>query len=468
MDNPHALNGDGTSPLSSSQPTSPGHISPRGAVASEALAVTDRSPSARHIAGVPSHRLSRPVRRGSIGANVTSAWEALSANRMRSLLTALGVIVGVGAVIGAVTLTQGTSASINARFSGLGTNTLTITSGAVQSFGARSAAGSGQSLTVADVSAISSVPHVVAVSPVLAINGQLVYGSQNWNTAVQGVYPGYQSIGNWTLSEGTWFSDAQEADGAATAVLGQTTVDNLFATSATDPIGQTILINGQAFQIGGVLQAKGATFGRNQDDVVYVPFSAAQARLKSTTYVSQIQVQVDGANSVNGAQTAITTVLEQQHKIPSGGQDDFTVRSPTQFVQTAQSFAQTLAFLLVGIAAISLVVGGIGIMNIMLVSVTERTREIGVRMAIGARRADIRNQFLIEALTLSAVGGALGILVGLALGYGLTHSFGVPFTLNPLPILLAVAVAAGIGVAFGFYPAVRAARLDPIEALRTE
>jgi putative ABC transport system permease protein len=407
-------------------------------------------------------------RRNSLGANLGSALEALSVNRLRSLLTALGVIVGVAAVIGAVTLTQGTSASINSRFTGLGTNTITISPGATQTFGARGAAGTSQSLSVADADAVGALAHVANVSPVLSVNGQIVYGDQNWNTSVQGTYANYQSIGSWQLSEGAWFSDADESSGNPVVVLGQTTSDNLFATSAADPVGQTILINSQAFQVVGVLKSKGATFGRNQDDLVYVPFAAAQARLNNSQYVNQIQVQVDDANNVDGVITAITSLLEQRHQIPAGGTDDFTARSASQLVQTAQQSSQTLTFLLVGIAAISLIVGGIGIMNIMLVSVTERTREIGIRMAIGARRRDIRDQFLIEALTLSVLGGVIGILVGLGLGLGLTRRFSVPFTLNPLPILLAFGVAAVIGVGFGFYPAVRAARLDPIEALRAE
>jgi putative ABC transport system permease protein len=432
-------------------------------------AETARRGQLRPGSNVRPRRPARRVRRrNGLGANLGSALEALSVNRLRSLLTALGVIVGVAAVIGAVTLTQGTSASINSRFTGLGTNTITVSPGSTQSFGARGAAGTSQSLTVADADAVSSLGHVSNASPVLSVNGQIVYGDQNWNTSVQGVYANFQSIGSWQLSEGSWFSDADESSGNPVAVLGQTTSDNLFATSAADPVGQTILINSQAFQVVGVLKSKGATFGRNQDDIVYTPYSATQARLNNSQYVSQIQVQVDDANNVNSVMTAITSLLEQRHQIPSGGTDDFTTRSASQLVQSAQQSSQTLTFLLVGIAAISLIVGGIGIMNIMLVSVTERTREIGIRMAIGARRRDIRNQFLIEALTLSVLGGVIGILVGLGLGLGLTQRFSVPFTLNPLPILLAFGVAALIGVGFGFYPAVRAARLDPIEALRSE
>jgi putative ABC transport system permease protein len=270
------------------------------------------------------------------------------------------------------------------------------------------------------------------------------------------------------MAEGSWFSAGDEQSGNSTAVLGQTTVDNLFATSAADPLGQTILINGQAFQVTGVLQTKGTSGFQNQDDVIYVPFSAAQARLNNSQYVSQIAVQVNDASNVTSAQAAVTTLLEQRHQIPAGGTDDFTVFSSNQLVQTAQTFTQTLTFLLVGIAAISLLVGGIGIMNIMLVSVTERTREIGIRMAIGARRRDIRNQFLIEAVALSAAGGILGTAIGLSVGAVLTHAFSLPFVVSVPWVALAVGVSAAIGIAFGLYPAVRASRLDPIVALRTE
>jgi putative ABC transport system permease protein len=407
-------------------------------------------------------------RRNALAANFSSAVEALWANRLRSLLTALGVIVGVAAVIGAVTLTQGTSALINSRITGLGTNVLSITPGAAQSGGAFGAAGSRRSLTVADATAVAGVTHVSSVSPILSTTAQIVYDAQNWNTRAMGVYPSYQSIGNWQLAQGSWFTAADESGSNPVAVLGQTTYQNLFAVSTAAPIGQTILINGQAFQVVGVLQAKGTTAGANQDDVVFVPFSAAQERLDNSQYVSQIAAQVDNANNVASTETAITALLEQRHNIPAGGTDDFTVRSSDQLVATAQSFASTLTVLLVGIAAISLIVGGIGIMNIMLVSVTERTREIGIRMAIGARRRDIRNQFLIEAIALSAAGGLIGIAVGLTAGFLLTTRFGLPFAFSPLPMALAVGVSAAIGVAFGLYPAIRASHLDPIVALRAE
>jgi putative ABC transport system permease protein len=306
------------------------------------------------------------------------------------------------------------------------------------------------------------------VTPIKRVSAQLVYSGQNWNTRVEGVYPDYQSVGNWQLAEGSWYTQADEDAGTPLAVLGQTTEQNLFTGVADDPIGQTILINSQPFRVVGVLQAKGTAAAVNQDDVVFVPYSAAATRLKNTPNVDQIQVQVDNANNVTGAESAITALLERLHGLPAGGPDDFTIRSSDQLVQTAQSSSQTLTFLLVGIAAISLLVGGIGIMNIMLVSVTERTREIGIRMAVGARRGDIRNQFLIEALTLSAAGGIIGIVLGMVGGYIMTQVFSLPFAPNPFAILLAFGVSAAIGVCFGFYPAVSASRLDPIVALRTE
>jgi putative ABC transport system permease protein len=404
-----------------------------------------------------------------LGSSLGSAWEALLANRLRSLLTILGVIIGVAAVIAVVTLTESSSAVLNARVASLGTNVLTIIPGATRgASGVRGGAGSVQTLTQTDADAIASVAHITGVSPVLGASEQLVAGSQNWNTRVQGVYPAYQQIANWQMAEGSWFSDSDEASASPVVVLGQTVVANLFSSTGTDPLGQTVLINGSSFTVVGTLKSQGSVGFANQDDVAFVPFATANGRINTSQYVSQIQAQVDNANDVNSAQVAVTALLEQRHQIPSGGTDDFSVRSPTQFVQAAQSSEQTLAYLLIGIAAISLLVGGIGIMNIMLVSVTERTREIGIRMAVGARRGDIRNQFLVEALTLSGVGGLLGVALGMTAGVLLTRAFALPFSLSLPAIVLAVGVSVLIGVIFGFYPALRASRLDPIVALRTE
>ena len=418
-------------------------------------------------------RSSRPKRprlrrRNTLVPSFRVALEALWANRLRSLLTTLGIFIGVAAVIIVVALTQGASALITSGLAGLGTNALLINASQSSAEGALGGAGVTQSLTQNDATAIAAVPHVAAVSPLLTVTGQVIYSGQNWNTRIEGVYPSFQSIGNWQIAEGRLMSQSDEDGGSAVAVIGQTVSDSLFTPSATDPVGQLILVRGQPFHVVGVLRPKGALGAFNQDDVVFVPFSAASARLKNSQFVDQIQVQVDSANNVAQAQRAITALLEQQHHIPAGGPDDFQIRSANQLVQTAQSFTQTLTFLLVGIAAISLIVGGIGIMNIMLVSVTERTREIGIRMAVGARRRDIRDQFLIEAVTLSSTGGVIGIIIGLSIGLALTHAFNLPFVLNLPSILLAFGVSAGVGVVFGFYPAVRASQLDPIVALRTE
>ena len=394
-----------------------------------------------------------------IGANFGSALEALWTNRLRSLLTTLGVVIGVAAVIAVVILTQGATAFLNQSLTALGTNTLVIFPGT---------AASSQSLTLDDEKSLVKVAHVANVSPVLTISAQSVFGNQNWNTRVQGVYPNYQSIQSWQMARGTWYSADDETAAQPVAVIGQTIVDNLFATTGTNPIGQTIRINGQLFRVVGQLQSKGAQGFTNPDDVIFVPYSTALSRLKNSTYIDQIQVQVDNANNVNQVQLIVTALLEKRHHITTGVADDFRVRNSNQLVQTAQQQSTVLGALLVGIAAISLSVGGIGIMNIMLVSVTERTREIGIRMAIGARQRDIRNQFLIEALTLSSLGGIIGITLGILGGFALVSAFHLPFVPSIPAVLLAFGVSAAVGVVFGLYPAVRASKLDPIVALRTE
>ena len=467
-----------------------------------------------------------------IDAILSSALEALQANRMRSFLTMLGVIIGVSAVIAVVSLTEGVNQSVSQRFSSLGTNVITISPGAASTDGARGAAGTQQTLTMSDAQAVAQLDHVVAMTPILTTSGQVVYGNQNWNTGIRGVYPNYQTIQSWQIAEGSWFSNGDEQVSAPVAVLGQTVVQNLFSSTGTDPIGQTVLINNQAFHVVGTLQAKGSQGFANVDDVIFVPFGAVNERLKpSPVYVDQIQVQVDDVNNVAQVQQNITTLLRTRHHLrgsaPSstgqqfgggnvlgglggggnggrgfggggnggrgggntnGGQqtggsttpgsnsslrgvpqaNNFQVFSGNQLVQTAQQNTAELAILLIGIAAVSLSVGGIGIMNIMLVSVAERTREIGVRMAIGARQRDIRNQFLLEALMLSVIGGIIGIVVGLLGGFGLTTSLGFPFVFSIIAVVLAFGVSAVVGISFGLYPAVRAAKLDPIVALRME
>jgi putative ABC transport system permease protein len=409
----------------------------------------------------------RRSRRGSmIEANFVIALEALWSNKLRSLLTALGIFIGVAAVIAALTLTQGAGAFITGSISSLGTNIITVIPGAAPIRGTFGGAGTTQSLTPGDADAISHIRHVTAVSPVISLNAQVVYGNQNWNTRVQGVNTAFQNIQGWQMAKGTWFSETAARGGLPVALLGQTVMHSLFDASGADPIGQMIRIRDQLYRVVGVLQAKGGSF--NQDDIVFVPFNTALTRLKNTTYVDQIQVQVDSSDNVNLVQQDITTILEQQHHISGGSPDDFRTISSTQLLQTAQQFTQILTYLLVGIAAISLTVGGIGIMNIMIVSVTERTREIGIRMSIGARRSDIRNQFLIEALVLSLIGGVIGMLIGFLLGFLITNLTGLPFVITLISILLPFLISSIIGIVFGLYPAIRASRLDPIVALRTE
>ncbi len=404
-----------------------------------------------------------PRRGALIGPSLTSALEAIWVNRLRSLLTLLGVIVGVAAVIGAVSITQGTSARISENYAGIGTNVLTIFPGSGAA-GSRVGASAQQAqLTTADVDALATLPNVTQVSPVSMVVGTVAHGGKSAQDQVQGVSPAYQSIENWQIAAGAWWSAGDESSGTAVAVVGQKVVETLFG-SGTDPVGQSIYIKSQAFHVVGVLKSKGAQGGLAQDNVIFIPFTTAAQRFNQSHPVDQIEVEVDSTDRLAAVKQAVTSLLQARH----GGSASFSILSPSDLVASAQQSAQTLTYLLVGIAAISLIVGGIGILNIMLVSVTERTREIGIRMAVGARRGDIRNQFLIEALTLSSVGGGIGAAIGLIAGLALTRSMQLPFVLALGPILLALGVAAGIGLTFGLYPALRAARLDPIVALRTE
>jgi putative ABC transport system permease protein len=404
-----------------------------------------------------------------IGANFGSALEALWANRLRSMLTGLGIFIGVAAVIAALTLTQGVGAEINNRISSVGVNTIFLRNGTASARGAFGAGGTVQSLTVADANAIKSqVAHVSYVSPVVSASEQIVFGAQNENTSVQGVGTDYQTIEDWTLAEGTWFSTTDQQAAKPVVVIGDTVKQNLFAPTGTDPLNQTLRVGNQLYRVVGVLQAKGSGGFASADDVIFTPYTTALDRLKNSSYVDQILVSTDSSDTVTQAQADITTLLEQRHHIAKGTADDFRSESSAELLQTASQVTGFITVLLVGIASISLTVGGIGIMNIMLVSVTERTREIGIRMSIGARRSDIRNQFLIEALALSLVGGIIGMILGLTVGYFVNNAAGLPFVVSPTSILMPFLVSAVIGVVFGLYPAIRASRLDPIDALRSE
>lgn len=407
-------------------------------------------------------------RRGFSGLyqNCQSALQAVRANKMRSLLTSLGIIIGVGAVIVIISISEASTASINSRLAGLNPTEIIIRPGSTARGGIRQGAGSLQTLTQADADAIASqVPNVSAVSPVLNVSGQVVFQNQNWSTTIQGVYPDYQQIGSWQMQAGSFFSAQQGTD----AVIGQTVETNLFTPlGIVDPVGQQIRIGGIPFTVVGVLASKGGSSFGNADDIVFVPFVTAHQQLSERQFVNAIAVTANDTSQVDNVQRAVEQLLEQRHTIASPQNDDFSIQNQSQILQTVQSTTRTLTILLVGVASISLIVGGIGIMNIMLVSVTERTREIGIRMAIGARPGDVMTQFLIEAVMLSVLGGAVGILLGVSGGIAFSLLTQTSFVLSPLAVLLAFGFAGTVGIVFGFYPARRAAHLDPIVALRME
>ncbi len=407
----------------------------------------------------------------SLGQSLATALEALNANKLRSLLTMLGIIIGVGAVIIMISLGRGASANVAQRLQGLGTNLLTITPGSARGFGpVRIGQGSAPTLSEADAQAIQDdITGLQGVSPVLTVSVQAVSNGANWSTRVSGVYPSYQAIENWQAQAGSLLTDADQQQTQTSAVIGQVVLDNLFGNGNTgsgnpaDAIGQTIRINRVPFQIIGVLAPKNG----DQDDTILVPFSTARLRLRNQTFVSQVVVQVADAKQMDSVQAQIGDLLRQRHRI-TGSVDDFTVRNLNNIVQTAQGVTQTLTLLLSGVAAVSLLVGGIGIMNIMLVSVTERTREIGIRSAIGARARDIMSQFLIEAVSLSTAGGVIGIVLGISGSIAVARFAKWTTVIAPESIVLAFLFAAGVGIFFGYYPARKASQLDPIEALRYE
>ncbi len=397
-------------------------------------------------------------------ASLKIAGRALRRNKMRSLLTMLGVIIGVGAVIGAVSLTTGATKQVENQVSSLGSSVITVFSGNFTSGGMRGGWGSAPTLTLDDAKAIKELPHVVAVSEEVRDRAQVLANGLNWNTQVIGESPDYPQIRNWDVASGAMFSDTDVRTLAKSAVIGKTVVDQLFPNE--NPVGQTIRIRNLPFQIIGVLAAKGFNlFGQDQDDVVIVPFSSHMHRITTRTFLNSILVQAENDKVINLVQEEITDVLLARHK---SKEQDFTVRSQLELMQAVTATSRAMGFLLAGVAAVSLVVGGIGIMNIMLVSVTERTREIGIRMAVGARAADILVQFLIEAVTLSAIGGAIGIACGVGFSRTVAYLKDMPAVTPVVWIVIAVVSSAVIGIISGFYPAWKASKLDPIDALRYE
>jgi putative ABC transport system permease protein len=384
---------------------------------------------------------------------------------MRSLLTMLGIIIGVGAVIGAVSLTSGATKQIEDQVSSLGESVVTVFSGNFTQGGMRGGWGSAPTLTVNDANAIiNQVPNVVAISPEVRDREQVLANGLNWNTQVMGESPDYPQIRNWPVGTGAMFSDQDVRTLAKVAVIGQTVVDELFPNQ--NPLGQTIRIRDLPFKIVGILSAKGFNlFGQDQDDIVVVPYSSHMHRITTRTFVNDILVESANDQVIDRVQADITNLLLTRHH---SKEQDFTVRNQVELMQMFTSTSRNMGFLLAGVAAVSLAVGGIGIMNIMLVSVTERTREIGIRMAVGARAGDILIQFLIEAVTLSIIGGTIGIAAGTTFSLIVSHVKNMPFV-TPLVWIAAAFFSSGlIGVFSGFYPAWKASKLDPIDALRYE
>ncbi len=401
-------------------------------------------------------------------SSLKMAWQSLLVNKMRSFLTMLGVIIGVGAVIIMVSLSQGTASGITDRISSMGSNLLTITSGG--SSGPIRGVSTAK-LTNGDVEALKTLPLVQYVAPESSISGATIaVGSTTWTTTVDGTFPELQSIKNWPTQAGDFFDASDLSNMSRVAVLGSTVATNLFA-NARSALGQDIKINGITFQVIGVLTAKGSStggMGQDQDDIIYIPLSTAQQRLLGSTSVRSINVQATSAEALTPLKEYITTLLRQRHRLATTADDDFQIRDMAELLSTIEETTQMMTFLLGGIAAVSLLVGGIGIMNIMLVSVTERTREIGIRMAIGATTRAILTQFLIESLVLCFVGGLIGVLLGWT-GAALVSAL-ASLTMKIAPWLIAVSMgfAIMIGVFFGYYPARKAASLNPIDALRFE
>jgi putative ABC transport system permease protein len=399
--------------------------------------------------------------------SIPSALAALRANTARSVLTTLGIIIGVAAVIAIVALGEGASASVATQLRGLGTNLLTVQPGSTQGGGARSGAGSVTTLKAADADAIAALDDVTAVSPVVGGNAQIIAGSQNWSTRIQAVSPAYQQLQDWKIADGAFFTDQDDITASNVAVLGQTVVTNLFPNGQS-PVGQLIRVRNVPFTVIGVLASKGSGIGGDQDDTLLIPFQTGQVRLFGATSINQIAVQVGDATQMTAVQQAIQQLLRTRHRLQSAQADDFNVRNNADIITRVSSVTDTMTLLLGGVAAVSLVVGGIGIMNIMLVSVTERTREIGIRLAVGARPSDILTQFIVEAVVLSVLGGFIGILIGSGTALLMPIVAGWATVLPWNAIVLAFGVSGAIGIFFGIYPARKASRLDPIVALRYE
>jgi putative ABC transport system permease protein len=397
-----------------------------------------------------------------------SAFRALRRNKMRSFLTMLGIIIGVGAVIAMLAIGQGAEYSVKQQISALGTNVLIVIPGSQQQGGIRVGAGSVTTLTEEDAVAIGKeCPAVAYVSPGARSGGQAIAGNLNWATSIEGTGSDYLEIRSWSVEYGEFYSDQDVKAAAKVCVLGATVADNLFPESS--PIGQTVRLRNMPARVVGVLTKKGQNaMGQDQDDVILAPYTTVLRRLSHSPYLRQVLVSATSPTTITEAQRQITELLRMRHKTASYDQDDFTIRNQSDLAATATATTEILTILLASIASVSLLVGGIGIMNIMLVSVTERTREIGIRMSVGARGRDILTQFLIEALVLSLLGGLLGIALGVGGSLAISGFAKWPTIITAFSIILSFGFSIAIGIFFGFYPARKAAMLNPIDALRYE
>ena len=393
--------------------------------------------------------------------------KAIARNKLRSTLTALGIIIGVACVIAMIAVGGGAQAAVQAQINSLGSNFLMIFPGVATQSGARIFTGQ-STITDDDVAAVKAeCPAVAYVSPSVRSGAQVVFGNNNWGTSIQGVGVEWPFVRSWNVDRGAFFGDSEVRSAAKVAVLGNTVASNLFPGG--NAVDQMVRIKNIPFKVVGVLETKGgSTMGQDQDDTVIAPYTTVMKLLKRTTKIDMFMASAVSRNAVDEAQSEIDALLRQRHRIQPGQDADFMIRSQQEIAQTADQTSRQMSALLAAIASISLLVGGIGIMNIMLVSVTERTREIGIRMAIGAKGRDILTQFLIEALSLSIAGGAIGIALGIGTSRFLAWKQQWPIVLSPTAVLLAFGFAAAIGMFFGFYPAQKASRLDPIEALRYE
>jgi putative ABC transport system permease protein len=403
-----------------------------------------------------------------IGSTIALAFEAITRNKLRSALTSLGVIMGVAAVIVMMALGDGAKASIEDRVSSLGTDVLTVSAGSATVGGVRMGQGAVTTLSAEDADAIARVANVRAVSPGVSTRAQIVGPGGNWQTRIEGVGAAFADIRAWDVSPGSFFTEDDIERASRVVVIGTVVRDRVFGAD-TNPVGELIRVNNQPFRVMGVLERKGqSAFGQDQDDIVVAPYTAIQKRLQGTTHLANILVASKSGASTSDLTAAVSEVLRQSHQIRPGAEDDFSVRSPEEMARVLSSTTDTMSYLLASVAAISLIVGGIGIMNIMLVSVTERTREIGLRRALGAKRIDVLRQFVAEALSLSLAGGSMGVLLGIGSAYGLSAALNWATEVSAIAIAMSFGFSALVGVVFGYVPARRAAALMPTEALRYE